>query len=652
MLETILQPTQTSSQVPMVNASEEGAKYPFLRVIKEKDAVLMGINPGNKYQQDLLKLIKTQTTLTNASKGHLFTIHNGVLENLKINLETAISGLNKLIQLQLIFHIAYFEFDPFKKVLRTSQVYITHPSDGTKKTITDIYEEIIRFSYNSIKSWNETRENFVQENFINELKSQYSINQGTYVNDVTSVFNVFNNLKKLNHPTLISNEMVLHFSKELSIRIIKEQLGVSLGSLGLLMLKGQEIIEHFDTAKNFFEETVIAPMKSNTVLRHKLEKVDLEEKSFYVQNPYGIITIKYLAKKALELRTYMLQKFNNDESKAQDYPGSLAVETLLSLEYQVEKFYTDQWKIKCSEMRKEFKKALTNIASNWDSMIVFITPEEVLSFPPEVWNSLTTDKDLLYTIFQHPESTYHIFSSKESHLLLVLVNNLCEISFLEKWKAIAFKNLIEQNEKHLKKIFSDKRFTLYFEKLKKNVYSTYLPWYAKFLVLFPFLSFNNYFFSIAQLEIDKEQTLYAEKNISQTKEFYEKKEQEKREKISALKDDFMEKSIIEVLDLFYFNKRNVPLVYDLKEFYPEIDLKSFLDLLKSKKFKFIPFEEPPVEESNIVLYPEGDTWKKKRIPLIKSLKSMKDDFENAFKFKPDKLSTEKIKKVISFLEKK
>ena len=53
----------------MSTQAELEFKYSFLKVRKEKDSILMGINPTNKYQHELLKSIKTLNTILERLTG-------------------------------------------------------------------------------------------------------------------------------------------------------------------------------------------------------------------------------------------------------------------------------------------------------------------------------------------------------------------------------------------------------------------------------------------------------------------------------------------------------------------------------------------------------------------------------------------------------
>ena len=119
----------------MSTQAELEFKYSFLKVRKEKDSILMGINPTNKYQHELLKAIKTLNTIQHATKGMLFTLNNTILEQLQLDLKTAATNLSSLINNQLAAQVFCFEYDAHNRDLKVTGFFITHPSEEKSYSI-------------------------------------------------------------------------------------------------------------------------------------------------------------------------------------------------------------------------------------------------------------------------------------------------------------------------------------------------------------------------------------------------------------------------------------------------------------------------------------------------------------------------------------
>ena len=109
----------------MSTQAELEFKYSFLKVRKEKDSILMGINPTNKYQHELLKAIKTLNTIQHATKGMLFTLNNTILEQLQLDLKTAATNLSSLINNQLAAQVFCFEYDAHNRDLKVTGFFTT-----------------------------------------------------------------------------------------------------------------------------------------------------------------------------------------------------------------------------------------------------------------------------------------------------------------------------------------------------------------------------------------------------------------------------------------------------------------------------------------------------------------------------------------------
>ena len=94
---------------------ETEAKYQFLKVFKEKDVIVMGLAPTNKYQHEILKHIKQASTFQNASKGNLFAVTEQYKESLQIQFDEIQMHLNKLLADQLISSVISLEYDAVAK---------------------------------------------------------------------------------------------------------------------------------------------------------------------------------------------------------------------------------------------------------------------------------------------------------------------------------------------------------------------------------------------------------------------------------------------------------------------------------------------------------------------------------------------------------
>lgn len=382
---------------------ESESKYPFINVINEREAMSLGVNPNNNYQHAILKKIKSTSTMQNAQKGLLFQPNTFYLEPMKISQENAISSLNRLVMNQLITHIVCFEFNLDTKALGVASFFVTHPAEITRTGIDDLYEQLIRYSFNSLRLWYDSRSELDPKDFYKDLETQYKAKKGLPSVNLKNVFNPNRSLRSLKHKVILSEDMITHISRELSERLVKEKMAIPIKGHGLLVLKENEIIPHYEIACRFMDEVISPSLKSDPILKFKLDKIAFEEKTYFLLDKYPVQTSKFNIKRAEEIR--LIKSTGNNLGY---YPGSLAIESIISFEELVNTKYKEIWDEEVNKSKKEFKSPLINPAGGWLKLIKFINDEDSLNYPPRLWQELVVDKDLFYLLWEN-QNTSSIF---------------------------------------------------------------------------------------------------------------------------------------------------------------------------------------------------------------------------------------------------
>ena len=72
-------------------------------------------------------------------------------------------------------------------------------------------------------------------------------------------------------------------------------------------------------------------------------------------------------------------------------------------------------------------------------------------FSPEVWKSLTNDKELTYGTWETPRERIHTFVGRQGGAFRVLVKGMYGLSPEQGWKVLAMKSLLERNDKDFKR---------------------------------------------------------------------------------------------------------------------------------------------------------------------------------------------------------
>jgi hypothetical protein len=632
----------------MSTQAELEFKYSFLKVRKEKDSILMGINPTNKYQHELLKAIKTLNTIQHATKGMLFTLNNTILEQLQLDLKTAATNLSSLINNQLAAQVFCFEYDAHNRDLKVTGFFITHPSEEKSYSIFNLFDELLSYSYNAIKSWFDTREQLIAENFRKELLWQMS-SKNADPNSYKGISTLFNPLRKFieaKNGIAIPDDMLEYINRELTKRLVESQIAREVPGHGLLMLKTNEILDHFEVAANAMSEKLIPVIANDPVLKSRVDRVVLDEKVYNQIENFPMKTSKFNAEKAKEIHQY---KTAGPGRANLNYPGSLCVQTIISLEDITEERYQIAWKDECNKMKQEFKKNITVPSNKWGKLILFVNHSDSLEIHPEVWKDLTNDKELFYIKWQMPKNTIHVFTGKDPNFFKVLVTGMVNLSPNDIWKASALKALIEKNEKHLRNLLMDPSFYSVYQNLEKRIYMQYMPWYYRIFLYFPLSLFQDVILVNAKKKISVEQEVYSSKNDAHNLKYISELQTKKAERSLRIKEQALYEAVIETLDLFYLSMKKIPSVNEVKNYFP--DYEAFSNIINSRNFRVINLPIKNTEESEILLYPENEEWQDKKSILIKTLDSIINERNpHLVVASTDKTKIEKAQKLLNLID--
>jgi|GEM_PF-2405783 hypothetical protein len=632
----------------MSTQAELEFKYSFLKVRKEKDSILMGINPTNKYQHELLKSIKTLNTIQHATKGMLFTLNNTILEQLQLDMKTAITNLSSLVNNQLAAQVFCFEYDAHNRELKVISFFITHPSEEKSYSIFNLFDELLSYSYSAIKSWFDTREQLSGENFKKELLWQMS-SKNTDPNSFKGISSLFNPLRRFieaKNGILIPDDMLEYINRELTKRLVESQIAKEVPGHGLLMLKTNEIVEHFEAAASAMAEKLIPSIANDPVLKSRVDKVVLEEKVYHQVENFPMKTGKFTADKAKEIHQY---KMAGAGRANQTYPGSLCTQTIISLEDSTEERYQIAWRDECNKMKQEFKKNITVPSNKWSKLILFVNHSDSLEINPEVWKDLTNDKDLFYIKWQMPKNTIHVFTGKDPNFFKVLVTGMLNLSPNDMWKASALKALIEKNEKSLRTLLVDQSFSTVYQNLEKRIYMQYMPWYYRIFLYFPLSLFQDVILVNAKKKISVEQEVFSSKNDAHNLKYISEMQSKKAERSQRIKEQALYESVIETLDLLYLSMRKIPSVNEVRNYFP--DYEAFSNIINSRNFRIITLPIKNIDEAEILLYPENDEWPEKKSALAKTLDSIINERNpHLVTANTDKTKIEKAQKLLSLIE--
>ena len=624
--------------------SDVELKYSFLKVRKEKEAILLGINPTNKHQHELLKIIRSLNTIQNAGKGMLFTLKNAYLEQLQIDMKSAITNLNQLVGNMLIVQVPVLEYDTFNKSLNTVNYFLTHPSEDKTYTIYNIFDELVAYSFHAVKSWYEHSEPLSRDAFYKELSWQFTAKPNEEYKGETRLFTPLKKLYEYQNGISVPPEMLDFIAKEISNRIFETNIGLEIQGYGIFLLKPGEIIDIFETAEEFLDKKILPPMIEDVNYKFRIEPYLFEKKTYYSIEKFPRKVAKYTVDIAREVKAILSQSAQNPNN----FPGSLCLEVILKLETLVEEKYAGKWREECDRVKRDFKKSITTPTNKWQNLIEFISHEDSLKYHPDVWRELVNDIDLFYGKWQIPKMTVHVFTGKEIGFIKTLVLGMMSLPSHELWKAQALKHLIEKNEKRLRALLIDPKFTVIYNELVRKIYIQYIPWYFRIFLYFPLSIFMDAFLEDAKRKIIEEQEILTKKNEAINAKLQSEQAKEKVEQLEKLKDDLMAESIKKTLDSFYFQQNRLPILEEVRQFYT--DENKFNKIIKKYNFKIFKVSVKGADDAEILMYPNGAEFSEKKEAVLKSLQSIVTEKNPHISVNYDKAKYERAQKLIEMLQ--
>jgi hypothetical protein len=624
--------------------SDVELKYSFLKVRKEKEAILLGINPTNKHQHELLKIIRSLNTIQNAGKGMLFTLKNAYLEQLQIDMKSAITNLNQLVGNMLIVQVPVLEYDTFNKTLNTVNYFLTHPSEDKTYTIYNIFDELVAYSFHAVKSWYEHSEPLSRDAFYKELSWQFTAKPNEEYKGETRLFTPLKKLYEYQNGISVPPEMLDFIAKEISNRIFETNIGLEIQGHGIFLLKPGEIIDIFETAEEFLDQKILPPMIEDVNYKFRIEPYLFEKKTYYSIEKFPRKVAKYTVDIAREVKAILSQSAQNPNN----FPGSLCLEVILKLETLVEEKYAGKWREECDRVKRDFKKSITTPTNKWQNLIEFISHEDSLKYHPDVWRELVNDTDLFYGKWQIPKMTVHVFTGKEIGFIKTLVLGMMSLPSHELWKAQALKHLIEKNEKRLRALLIDPKFTVIYNELVRKIYIQYIPWYFRIFLYFPLSIFMDSFLEDAKRKIIEEQEILTKKNEAINAKLQSEQAKEKVEQLEKLKDDLMAESIKKTLDSFYFQQNRLPILEEVRQFYT--DENKFNKIIKKYNFKIFKVSVKGADDAEVLMYPNGAEFSEKKEAVLKSLQSIVTEKNPHISVNYDKAKYERAQKLIEMLQ--
>lgn len=621
-----------------------------IHVLKEKDAVLMGIHLNNKHQIELLKTIRNFSTLSNASQGHLYSANEMYHSSQQLDYETIITTLNQLISYQLIIQIFAFKYEQAKHKLSVVSFFISHPIEEKKETLEKVFNETMFFSYCSIREWFYNSSGLQEGEIYSTLLNQFNNSNQIDHNNIKNLFSPIHEIEQATKEVNFKEEIIEYIHNELVNLLIDNKLGIGIEGHGVLLLKEADVVTYFETACSLINEKIIPAYNSDITLKRRIDKINYEEQVYNITENFPTKTTKFNIQRAIAVREF--KSFQDGELV--QYPGSLAIESVLGIQELVENRYKAMWREDCNKQKREFKKKILSSTINWVNLIAFITQEESMKYHPEIWNDLVRDRDLFYSKWQLPYTTIHVFVGRDYNICKLIVKGLLSVDGSQAWKAQSFINLIEENKGHYRSLLRDSEFNTDYMNVIKKVYIPFLPWFYRILFFFSFMTLQDNHIERARKKLFHLQGIYRRQNVKNLQDLLKKLEEQKIEKLSQFKNDTISNTLIEILDRFYFDEGKIPTLKEVLEYFPDFSESEFLHAINQKHFKIATFHlKKTKEEVKVILYPQDSSWTDRKKKLKTRLNEILDEQTKQLEMvvEPEKIPIETTKKLMDYLDK-
>ncbi len=579
-------------------------KYPFLEILKEQEAIARGANLSDKVTHAVYKAIKNLSSADSAKKNLLFTLNTNVPEILNLTKKDLQQVVQRLMGERLVTQLFRIEFDPASGATRILSCFVTQPP-AERESLLQIYSEVNEQSLRTMETFLSTRAAMSSDAAWADLETDLAATRvpesaalpGTLVD-------LFSGIHASKFDVLPAPELISATIREIEDELIFRGKVVRIVDYGFLPVRDLEILDRFELTSDFFTAKVIPLYMNRGTVKRDLEQIQIEE-GVYRADPFAAPTSEFASRKAVLLKNAVVATLQTRGQGAR-YPGALAVEILIMLEQRARTKYQERARAEQMERHQAFKKKLVHSAT-WTDAIRFVTEEEASSMPPDAWNRLLADHDLIQGLWEDISGTVHVFVRNDQSAFRILVRGMADLPGSLQWQVLAMKLLLEKYEDRFRELFEDPEFVRSYGQLLRQVYMDFIPWYHRFLLQFGILWFQDRAFSYAKAAIGKTQENRAVRNKEKSKAEAARREEEKKTKTKDLQNLASVNQVFAALDNLYLGQSRIPTITEVRALCPDVPLEGFVDFLREEGFQLVG-GGASLEES-LVLYPLNQEWR-------------------------------------------
>jgi hypothetical protein len=595
----------------------QAAKYRFLELVREADAITRGSQVGEKNHHTVYRLIRRLSSIDLIRSGQIYTMDTPVPELQAANLtrKNLSAILKNLIDDHLIAQLFLVRAGK-NTVFEAVSCYIALPPDELLSP-NQLYYEMILKSVANIEEIIRSLPVYGHEEIEKDLEIDFAA-RGAPPTD------------KLAHTILdpvriivpgifdfVPDADLLRFGKnDLKEELIRRQLFVELFEYGMMPLKKEEIVVRFEVSADFLANRLIPHYRDRQNLKAELEPINVEESAYYL-DPFAPRNADFIARKAAAMKKNLIGQSQGDRVR---FPGLLAVEQILQLTPFMAELYREQDRREIQEGLKEFLTRLRAIdTQSWQDMALYLSEDEVDEIHPDILKQLLSAKEVMNSTWETAKGTMLILARKDRQIFEGIVKGMAVAQDMENWHVLALKFMIEKYESEFPNLFQDADFRTLYGKLLRKVYLRYIPFFQRILIYLGIRIFQDKAFQRAKERIMEEQNRLALENKERKEVQMQKRLMERRERMAKAQDLGAVMRIIEKVDACFRNGELPSASRIAKE--SSMEPEQLLDFLKKNSFQILQVEG---SEDSIVLYPLDQNWRVRSARLLRLLDSWKE----------------------------
>jgi hypothetical protein len=625
------------------------AKYPFLDILSESEAVARGVNLSDKITHTIYKTLRNLSTPDSASRGMLLNASIIIPELGGMSKQELTGVLKKLVFERAVAHFFRLEYNANQNRVVPISCFAVIPS-VEKGSIDQVYHETIHLSVKAVESLLDNLPSIsrteVWQDFEVDLKSQKI---PTFQDIPMTLISLFGDVQASRFDLVPPREMIQAVTYDILTELSYRGKLVEIPDYGIMPLKEREYLLRLDTAGDFIKTKLIPKYRKKGNLSRELEQIALEEAYFHLDE-FADEASTFNMKRASALKKAILADRPAHASGGVRFPGSLPVEIVLALEPKSSSFYKDKKIRQIAQETLEIRNAIYEVTESWSDNIHVFTESEFERIHPEVRERLLADTELMNCEWELPDQTVYIFIKKDVDLIRYLVEGMIEPRVQDYWKILVLRNLIDRYEVYFHNLFADPHFVQKYGKILRQAYLSYMPFLHRILLFFRITLFQNQAFAIAKKGVILEQQIRSQANRGRHAEQKLKDEEEQKARIGRIRSMESLFSIIEALDGFYMENR-VPTVSEVREVVRNIDPAGFREIIKKEGFQTVSSGKAAGEDEAILIYPVDHEWRSRSVKLTAQLESMKLDLESRTLNDLERIHLERANRLLQYLKK-